>query len=280
MKPLRFYFRLVRSLVSWLALALIFSGSLARAADTFIVLQSTTSTENSGLFDHILPLFEKSSGIEVRVVAVGTGQAIRNASEGNGDALLVHAKASEELFVSQGHGVERLDVMFNDFVIVGPPEDPAGIAGSKDAVASLKAIAGSGARFASRGDDSGTNKAELRLWAETGVDAQAASGGWYRETGSGMGATLNIAREMGAYTLTDRATWISFGRKGTHQIMTQGDPEMFNQYGVIAVNSARHPNAKFAAAQAFVDWIVGEEGQAAINGYRVNDRQVFFPNAR
>ena len=249
------------------------------AADSFIILQSTTSTQNSGLFDHILPRFEAASGIEVRVVAVGTGQAIRNAANGDGDVLLVHARAAEEAFVAEGHGLARADVMYNDFVLVGPPSDPAGIAGQTDAVEALRAIAKAGAPFASRGDDSGTHKAEMRLWVEAGVDAAAASGGWYRETGAGMGATLNTAIGMGAYTMTDRATWIAFGAKGGHAILAEGDPRLFNQYGVIAVNPARHPGVKAEAGGRFVDWLLSPEGQEAIGSYTVGGQQLFFPNA-
>lgn len=251
----------------------------AQAQDEFIVVQSTTSTQNSGLFAHILPLFEEKTGIEVRVVAVGTGQAIRNAMNGDGDVLFVHARLAEEKFVAEGHGVARFDVMYNDFVIVGPPSDPAGVAGMTDVVAALSKIAEAEAPFASRGDDSGTHKAELRLWKEAGIDAQAASGGWYRETGSGMGATLNTGTSMGAYVLTDRATWIAFGNKGDYEIAVEGDPRMFNQYGIILVNPGKHPNVKAQAGQAFVDWVLSPEGQAAIAGYKVDGQQLFFPNA-
>jgi tungstate transport system substrate-binding protein len=252
----------------------------ALAADDFIVVQSTTSTQNSGLFDHILPMFEDKTGIEVRVVAVGTGQAIRNAENGDGDVLFVHAKPAEETFVAAGHGVERHDVMYNDFVIVGPEDDPAGVAGMTDAVAALETIAEAEAPFASRGDDSGTNKAELRLWAETDVDVDAASGSWYRETGSGMGATLNTGTAMGAYIMTDRATWIAFGNKGDYGIAVEGDPKLFNQYGIILVNPEKHPGVKADLGQEFVDWVISEEGQAAIGSYEVDGQQLFFPNAR
>jgi len=249
------------------------------AQERFIVVQSTTSTRNSGLYDHILPLFTERTGIEVRVVAVGTGQAIRNAAHGDGDVLLVHARAAEERFVAEGHGVARFDVMFNDFVVVGPPADPAGVAGMIDTVAALVRIAAAEARFASRGDDSGTHQAELGLWNQTGVDVAAASGGWYRETGSGMGATLNIGIGMGAYVMTDRATWVSFGNKRAHRIVVEGDPGLFNQYGIILVNPARHPNVKAALGQRFVDWILSREGQAAIASFTVGGQQLFFPNA-
>lgn len=251
----------------------------AAAQDQFIVVQSTTSTQNSGLFEHMLPIFTARTGIEVRVVAVGTGQAIRNAMNGDGDVLFVHAKPAEEKFVAEGHGVQRFDVMYNDFVIVGPPADPAGVAGSNDVVASLTKIAGARAPFASRGDDSGTHKAELRLWAEAGIDVRAASGGWYRETGSGMGATLNTGTGMGAYVMTDRATWISFGNKDDYRIAVEGDPKLFNQYGIILVNPAKHQNVKAGPGQQFVDWVISAEGQAAIAGYRIDGQQLFFPNA-
>ena len=248
-------------------------------AAEFIVVQSTTSTRNSGLLDHLLPRFTAESGIEVRVVAVGTGQALRNARNGDADVLLVHAKPAEEAFVADGFGVERFDLMYNDFVIVGPASDPAGIAGANDAVASLAAIARTGAAFASRGDDSGTHRKELELWSETEVDTASASGGWYRETGSGMGATLNVAVGMSAYTLTDRATWIAFGNKGDFGIHVEGDSRLFNQYGVILVSPRMHPHVNAAAGQAFIDWLLGPEGQSAIASFTIGDRQLFFPNA-
>ena len=266
------------SLAAGAALALGLSGAV-QAQDQFIVVQSTTSTQNSGLFDHILPIFQDKTGIEVRVVAVGTGQAIKNAENGDGDVLFVHAKAAEEKFVADGHGMERSDVMYNDFILVGPPADPAGIAGTKDIAAALAKIAEIGAPFASRGDDSGTHKAELKLWKEAGVDAAAASGGWYRETGSGMGATLNTGTAMGAYVLTDRATWISFGNKGDYQIAVEGDDRLFNQYGIILVNPDKHASVKAEAGQAFIDWVLSAEGQQAIADYKIDGQQLFFPNA-
>lgn len=249
------------------------------AEELEIVLQSTTSTANSGLYDALLPQFTAATGIRVHVVAVGTGQAIRNARNGDGDVLLVHAQEAEEQFVADGYGVERRDVMYNDFIIVGPGDDPAGVDGTPLAANTLRAIAKAGAPFASRGDDSGTHKKELTLWQLAEVDPAAASGDWYRETGSGMGATLNIAVGMNAYALTDRATWISFGNKGQHRILSEGDTALFNQYGVILVNPDRHPGVRAAAGQAFVDWITGEAGQAAIAAYRMADQQLFFPNA-
>lgn len=249
-------------------------------AGEFIIVQSTTSTQNSGLYDALLPQFTAEAGIEVRVVAVGTGQAIKNARNCDGDVLLVHARAAEEAFVAAGFGVARSDVMYNDFIIVGPPADPAGVAGSHDVLAALAAIKGAGAPFASRGDDSGTNKKELALWRAAGIDPTTDSGGWYRETGSGMGATLNLAVGMGAYTMTDRATWIAFGNKGDFAIMVEGDAALFNQYGVILVNPERCPNVKAAAGQAFIDWLLSGEGQGAIAAYQRDGQQLFFPNAR
>jgi tungstate transport system substrate-binding protein len=251
----------------------------ATAQDRFIVVQSTTSTQNSGLFDVILPEFTSKTGIEVRVVSVGTGQAIKNAENGDGDVLLVHAKPAEEKFVADGWGVKRYDVMYNDFVLVGPSADPAGIGGGQDVLASFAKISETASPFASRGDDSGTHKAELKLWSAAGIDVAAASGSWYRETGSGMGATLNTGIGMGAYILTDRATWISFGNKGDYEISVEGDPRLFNQYGVILVNPEKHPAVKAADGQAFIDWLTGPDGQAAIAGYKIDGKQLFFPNA-
>ncbi|WP_420347797.1 substrate-binding domain-containing protein [Pelagibius sp.] len=249
-------------------------------AEDFIIVQSTTSTQNSGLYDHLLPQFQEASGIEVRVVAVGTGQAIKNARNCDGDVLLVHAKASEEKFVAEGYGVSRADVMYNDFVVVGPAADPAGIGGGTDVAEALARIEDSEAIFASRGDDSGTHKKELALWKAAGVDPGAASGTWYRETGSGMGATLNIAVGMGAYTMTDRATWIAFGNKQDHRIVVEGDTRLFNQYGVILVNPERCDNVKSGMGQTFIDWILSDEGQSAIADYTRDGQQLFFPNAR
>lgn len=257
----------------------VLAGQPSFAGDRFIIVQSTTSTQNSGLFDHLLPIFQDKTGIEVRVVAVGTGQAIKNAANGDGDVLFVHAKPSEEKFVADGLGVSRADVMYNDFVIVGPADDPAGVAGSKDVVDALKKIADAKAPFASRGDDSGTHKAELRLWEAAGIDPAAASGDWYRETGSGMGATLNTGTGMGAYVMTDRATWISFGNKGGHTVAVEGDPILFNQYGVILVNPKVHEHVKAELGQQFIDWILSKDGQQAIADYKIDGQQLFFPNA-
>ncbi len=234
------------------------------ADERFIVVASTTSTEDSGLFDYLLPLFTKKTGIEVRVVAKGTGQAIDLAKKGDADVLFVHDRKSEEQFVADGFGVKRFEVMYNDFIIVGPQADPAGIKGMSEAPAALAKIAAAAAPFASRGDDSGTHKAELRLWKEAGVDVKAASGGWYRETGSGMGPTLNTAAGMGAYALADRGTWLAFKNKGDLQILVEGDKRLFNQYGIMLVNSAKFPHVKAGDGQAFVDWVISPEGQQAI----------------
>jgi len=252
----------------------------AQAAVESIIVQSTTSTQNSGLFDFLLPMFSKKTGIEVRVVAVGTGQAIKNARNGDGDVLMVHAKPAEEKFVGDGFGVERFDLMYNDFVIVGPSADPAGVGGMRDALTALKKIAESRAPFASRGDDSGTHKKELRLWKAAAIDPAKDSGKWYRETGSGMGETLNAAVGMGAYTLSDRATWIAFRNKGDFRIHVEGDDRLFNQYGVILVNPKRHPHVKAEAGRAFIDWLLSDEGQNAIATYKVDNQQLFFSNAK
>ena len=253
--------------------------TFASAADTSIIVQSTTSTKNSGLYKHLLPLFEKESGIRVNVVAVGTGQAIRNAIDCDGDVLLVHAKSAEKKFVADGYGVKRSDLMYNDFVIVGPPADPAKITGMKNATEALRKIAAAGARFASRGDDSGTHKKERSLWKIAKVDPEPHSGKWYRETGSGMGATLNAGVGMGAYVLTDRATWIAFRNKADFKILVEGDDELFNQYGVILVNSAKCPSVNAKAGQKFIDWLLSAKGQDAIRVFRRAGQQLFFPNA-
>ncbi|WP_425074669.1 substrate-binding domain-containing protein [Sagittula sp. S175] len=249
---------------------------LCALAEESIIVQSTTSTANSGLYDYLLPIFSDKTGITVNVVAVGTGQAIKNAANCDGDVLLVHAKPAEEKFVAEGGGTMRTDLMYNDFVIVGPASDPAGVAGSTDVEAALKTIADKGAAFTSRGDDSGTHKKEVALWNAAGI---APEGEWYRETGSGMGATLNAGIGMGAYVMTDRATWINFGNKQDYQIAVQGDEDMFNQYGVIPVNPEKCPAVKVDAAKAFSDWLVSAEGQDAIAGYKIDGQQLFFPNA-
>lgn len=269
-----------RGIIRAAIMALGLSTATAWAQSPFIVVQSTTSTQNSGLLDYILPGFEAESGIDVRVVAVGTGQAIRNAINGDGDVLLVHSKAAEEQFVADGWGVERKDLMYNDFVLVGPSDDPAGVRGGTDILAALTAISDAEVPFVSRGDDSGTHKAELGHWAAAGIDPASASGAWYRETGSGMGATLNVTAGMDGYTLTDRGTWLSFGNRGGLEVLVEGDPRLFNQYGVILVNPERHAHVRASAGQRFVDWLTGPDGQAAIESYRLDGQQVFFPNAQ
>ena len=250
------------------------------AAARPVILQSTTSTDNSGLLDHLLPLFAADTGIAVRVVSSGTGQAIRNAARGDGDVLLTHSRPDEERFVAEGHGLARHDVMYNDFVLVGPAADPAGVRGAATAAEALGRVMAARAPFASRGDSSGTHRAEMRLWAAAGLDPLPASGTWYREMGQGMGATLNAAVAMGAYALTDRATWTAFGNTGDHAVLLEGDPALFNQYGVIAVDPARHPNVAAREAAALVDWLLSERGQAAIAAFRIDGVPVFFPNAR
>ena len=251
------------------------------AADApFITLQSTTSTENSGLLGYLLPLFSKASGIDVHVVAVGTGQAIKNAENGDGDVLLVHSKADEEKFVASGGGVKRFDLMFNDFVLVGPSADPAATAGEKEAATAFKKIADAKSPFVSRGDDSGTHKAELKFWKEAGADAKAASGTWYREAGQGMGATLNMASALSAYVLSDRATWSAFKNRGDLKVLVQGDAKLRNPYGVILVNPEKHPNVKAKEGQQFIDWLISAEGQIAIADFKINGEQQFFPTAK
>jgi tungstate transport system substrate-binding protein len=246
----------------------------------FITVASTTSTEQSGLFRHLLPAFEKKAGIQVRVVALGTGQALDMGRRGDADVVFVHAKELEEKFVAEGYGVMRQEVMYNDFVIVGPNSDPAKVGGTKDSLAALKEIAQAKAPFASRGDKSGTHFAETQLWKAAGLDPAKEKPSWYRETGSGMGPTLNTASGMNAYALTDRGTWLSFKNRGELQIVVEGDKRLFNQYGVILVNPAKHPHVKKDMGQAFIDWLLSKEGQQAIADYRINGQQLFFPNAQ
>ena len=251
----------------------------AAAQGESIIVQSTTSTANSGLYDHLLPMVQKNTGVTVHVVAVGTGQAIKNAKNCDGDVLLVHAKAAEQKFVAEGYGLARHDVMYNDFVFVGPPSDPAGIRGLDSAIEALAAIAASRAKFASRGDNSGTHKKEMALWRQAGVKPLAGSGDWYLETGSGMGSTLNAAIGSGAYTMTDRATWISFRNRQDYSILVQGDDQLFNQYGIIMLDGTRE-FVKRNAAQKFIDWVLSDKGQAAIAAHQLDGQQLFFPNAR
>ena len=265
--------------VTMLFLAALSGGVPAQAA-RFITVASTTSTQNSGLFDYLLPLFTRETGIDVHVVAVGTGAAIRLAREGNADVLLVHHKPSEEKFVRDGFGVKRYDLMYNDFVLIGPASDPAGIAGAASAAEALKRIAEAKAPFVSRGDDSGTHKKERGLWKQAGIDVNGRDMPWYRETGSGMGATLNVASAMNAYTLSDRGTWISFANKGDLKLLFAGDPALFNQYGVILVNPAKFPHVKARDGQRFIDWLLSAAGQKAIAAFRVHGEQLFIPNAK
>lgn len=262
-----------------LALSLVMAATAVQAQDKSIVVASTTSTQDSGLFGHILPLFKAKTGIEAKVVAQGTGQALDTGRRGDADVVFVHAKAQEEKFVADGFGVKRFDVMYNDFVLIGPTADPAGIRGGKDVVAALKLVHDKGAPFVSRGDKSGTHAAELALWKTAGLDPAASKPAWYREIGQGMGAALNTASAMGGYVLADRGTWISFKNKGDLKIVVEGDKRLFNQYGIILVNPAKHPSVKTEPGQAFIDWIVSTEGQNAIRSYRIEGQQLFFPNA-
>jgi tungstate transport system substrate-binding protein len=251
----------------------------AGAQDKFIVVASTTSTENSGLFGYILPLFQKKTGIQVRVVALGTGQALDLARRGDADVVFVHARAAEEKFLSEGHGVKRFPVMYNDFVLIGPKSDPAKVAGGHDILAALRKIKPAAAPFASRGDRSGTHMAELRLWKAAGIDIAKEKGPWYRDTGQGMGPALNTAAAMNAYILSDRATWISFKNRGDLTIVVEGDKRLFNQYGVMLVNPAKHASVKKDLGQEFIDWLVSPQGQSAIAAYKIGGEQLFFPNA-
>ena len=259
-----------------LVVAAIAFASAMSHAQGFVTVASTTSTEQSGLFKDLLPAFKRATGIDVRVVAVGTGQALDMGRRGDADVLFVHDRVAEEKFVADGYGVMRLPVMYNDFIIVGPKADPAGVKG-KDVTAALKKIAAKQAPFASRADKSGTHAAELRYWKAAGVAKPA--GAWYRETGSGMGPTLNTASGMGAYALADRGTWLNFKNRGDLVILVEGDKRLFNQYGVILVNPAKHPHVKKAAGQKFIDWLVSPAGQKAIAGYKIGGEQLFFPNA-
>jgi tungstate transport system substrate-binding protein len=251
----------------------------ASAQDKSIVVASTTSTQDSGLFGYLLPIFKRATGIDVKVVAQGTGQALDTGRRGDADVVFVHARAAEDKFIAEGAGVKRFPVMYNDFVLIGPKSDPAGVKGSKDIVAALKAIEAKGAAFVSRGDRSGTHQAELALWKEAGIDIAASKGPWYRDIGQGMGAALNTASAMNAYVLSDRGTWISFKNRGDLVIAVEGDRKLFNQYGVILVNPAKHPHVKKELGQAFIDWLVSPAGQKAIAAYKIDGQQLFFPNA-
>lgn len=268
-----------RHLIGLIAGAAFTLGALPTLAqDKFIVVASTTSTEQSGLFGHILPAFTRKTGIQVRVVAQGTGQALKTAEQGNADVVFVHDPVAEQKFVEAGWGIDRRLVMYNDFVIVGPKSDPAKIAGSRDVVAAYKKIAAAKAPFTSRGDSSGTHAAELRLWKDAEIDVKTAGAGWYRETGSGMGPTLNTASGMNAYAFTDRGTWLSFKNRGELAVAVEGDAKLFNQYGVMLVNPAKHAHVKVAEGKAFIDWITSKEGQDAVAAYKIEGEQLFFPN--
>jgi len=269
-----------RSLIVLAALAVAgISRDAAMAQDKSIVVASTTSTRDSGLFNVILSMFEKRTGIKVKVVAQGTGKALDTGRRGDADVLFVHAKAREVKFVKEGYGVKRYPVMYNDFVVVGPKSDPAGIKGMKDVTKAFQTIKAKKAEFISRGDGSGTNSAELRFWKAAGIDIAKDKGPWYKVIGQGMGATLNTASASNAYTLSDRATWIAFKNKGDLDIVVEGDKRLFNQYGIMLVNPAKHPHVKKVLGQQFIDWIISAEGQKAIADYKRNGKQLFFPNA-
>jgi tungstate transport system substrate-binding protein len=269
----------IRTITALVAYALLLAASPVQAQDKSIVVASTTSTQDSGLFGHILPLFKAASGIEVRVVAQGTGQALDTGRRGDADVLFVHAKAQEEKFVADGFGVKRFPVMYNDFVLIGPKSDPAGIKGNSDIAAALQAIKAKAAPFISRGDRSGTHIAELDLWKAAGIDIAKDKGPWYKEIGQGMGAALNTASASNAYVLADRGTWIAFKNRGELDIAVQGDKRLFNQYGVMLVNPGKHPHVKKELGQAFIDWLVSAAGQKAIADYKIEGQQLFFPNA-
>ena len=268
-----------RSLFAVVAIITLVAPAPALAQDKSIVVASTTSTQDSGLFGHILPLFKAKTGIDVKVVAQGTGQALDTGRRGDADVLFVHAKAQEEKFVADGFGVKRYPVMYNDFVLIGPKSDPAGIKGMTDVAEALKAIKSKGAPFISRGDRSGTHIAELDLWKAAGIDIGKEKGPWYKEIGQGMGAALTTASAANAYVLADRGTWLSFKNRGDLDILVAGDKRLFNQYGVMLVNPEKHPHVKKALGQAFIDWLVSPEGQKAIADYKINGQELFFPNA-
>lgn len=269
-----------RFIISFASLiSLIFLSNVA-VAQKSIVVSSTTSTEQSGLFKHLLPAFENKTGIQVKVVAVGTGQALDIGRRGDADVVFVHDKTAEEKFINEGFGVERLEVMYNDFILIGPKQDPAKIGKSKDIESALKKIAQNKSAFVSRGDKSGTHAAELRFWKNANIDVNQSKDSWYKETGSGMGPALNTASAMNAYILADRGTWISFKNRGDLEIIVEGDPKLFNQYGVILVNPSKHAQVKKSEGQMFIDWIVSSDGQATIASYKLNGEQLFFPNAK
>jgi tungstate transport system substrate-binding protein len=268
-----------RILIAAVAAAAVLSGAPVSAQDKSIVVASTTSTQDSGLFEYLLPIFTKKTGIAVKVVAQGTGQALDTGRRGDADVVFVHAKAQEEKFLSEGQGVKRFPVMYNDFVLIGPKSDPAGIKGTKDVAKALQTIKEKQASFISRGDRSGTHSAELKLWKDAGIDIEKDKGPWYKAIGQGMGAALNTAGAGSGYVLSDRGTWIHFKNKGDLQILVEGDKRMFNQYGVMLVNPEKHPSVKKEYGQQFIDWLVSPEGQKAIADYKINGEQLFYPNA-
>ena len=268
-----------RMLIAVIAATAVLCGGPALTQDKLIIVSSTTSTQDSGLFGHILPLFKQKTGIEVKVIAQGTGQALDTGRRGDADVVFVHAKSAEEKFLAEGQGVKRYPVMYNDFVLIGPKNDPAGIKGMKDVGAALKALIAKNAPFISRGDRSGTHIAEINLWKASGVDIEKEKGPWYKSIGQGMGAALNTAGASNAYVLSDRGTWISFKNKGDLVIAVEGDKRLFNQYGVMLVNPEKHPNVKKDLGQQFIDWLVSPEGQKAIADYKINGEQLFYPNA-
>jgi len=254
--------------------------TLAQAQTRFITVASTTSTEQSGLFKHLLPLFEKKAGFQVRVVALGTGQALDMGKRGDADVVFVHARPLEEKFVAEGFGVKRHEVMYNDFVLIGPKSDPARVVGGRDALEAFRKVRAMQASFVSRGDRSGTHFSELEIWKAAGIDIAKARGSWYRDTGQGMGPALNTAAGMNAYILADRGTWLSFKNRAELRIVLEGDPRLFNQYGIILVSPAKHPSVKREMGQAFIDWVTSPDGQAAIAAYKIGGEQLFFPNAK
>ena len=251
----------------------------AQAQERFITVASTTSTEQSGLFGYLLPIYEKQTGVKVRVVALGTGQALDVGRRGDADVVFVHARAAEEKFLAEGQGVKRFPVMYNDFILIGPKADPAKIGGGKDILGALKKVQAAEAPFVSRGDRSGTHMAELGLWKASGIDLDKVKGPWYRDTGQGMGPALNTAASMGAYILADRGTWLAFKNRGELTILVEGDKRLFNQYGVMLVNPDKHPNVKEDLGQQFIDWLVSPVGQKTIADYKINGEQLFYPNA-
>ena len=271
--------KLLLSFTAALSLVLLSQSQIAIAQEKSIVVSSTTSTEQSGLFGYLLPIFEKKAGIQVKVVAVGTGQALDIGRRGDADVVFVHDKPAEEKFVEEGYSTQRNEVMYNDFVLIGPKADPAKIGGGKDIQAALQKIAFTQTPFISRGDKSGTHAAELRYWKGAGVEVSPSSS-WYKETGSGMGPALNTASAMNGYILSDRATWLTFKNRGDLVILVQGDPKLFNQYGVMLVNPVKYPQVKKAEGQAFIDWLISKDGQDTIAGYKVGGEQLFFPNAK